>query len=281
MTESGCSFKDALAEAQEKGYAEADPTSDVDGFDALYKLRILSSLAYKVNLPENEISREGIRGIEIADISFANELGYVIKLLAVSKFDGRKIVARVAPTLVNKNHMLAGVSDAFNAVFLEGETVGPLMFYGKGAGKLPTGSAVVADVVSITKKIIENSKFDEGSNIKDNPSPNPIPDTNLESSADSKDLFEKIKDENSSEYFMRIDLGDSQDNLAIVKGILAIYGIGVLQHIKRKDTNDNETLAFITNKVFERNMEEAKKELYKFFNKKQEISAIRVENFNV
>ncbi len=151
MTDEGCSFETALAEAQAKGFAEADPTSDVEGFDALYKLRILSKLVFGVETNEDLIFREGITNITKDDISHAKELGYKIKLLAAAKRSMDKIVLRVAPTLVPEKHFLAGVGDCFNAVFLKGAAVGELIFYGKGAGELPTGSAVVSDIVGILR----------------------------------------------------------------------------------------------------------------------------------
>ncbi len=135
------------------GYAEADPTSDVEGHDAAYKLAILASLAFETPVAVDDVYREGITRVTPEDMAYADELGYVIKLLAIAKAHEETIEARVHPTMVPKEHPLAAVNDVFNAIFIEGDAVGELMFYGRGAGKLPTGSAVVADIVEAAQNI--------------------------------------------------------------------------------------------------------------------------------
>lgn len=151
MTAEGCSFEEALAEAQEKGYAEADPGADVDGDDAAYKLAILGSIAFQNRVPVDQVYREGIRGISARDIDYAGELGYVIKLVAIGKKRSDGLDLRVHPVMLPVNHPLASVNDVFNAVFITAESAGELMFYGRGAGALPTGSAVAADVVEAAR----------------------------------------------------------------------------------------------------------------------------------
>lgn len=147
MTDEKMSYSDALAEAQKLGYAEADPTSDVEGFDAAYKLGILSTLAFRKKVPIDKIYRQGISGITQNDIENGRELGYTIKLLAIGKFIDNTVEVRVHPAFVPIEHPLASVRGSFNAVHLVGNYVGELMLYGRGAGDLPTGSAIVSDII--------------------------------------------------------------------------------------------------------------------------------------
>ena len=147
MTNEGSSYEECLKEAQRLGYAEADPTADVEGFDAAYKLSILSSLAFHTKVPFSKIYREGITGISKDDILDGKALGYVLKLLAIGKQSDAGIEVRVHPTFVRQGHPLAAVNDSFNAVYLTGDSVGDVMLYGRGAGALPTGSAIVSDII--------------------------------------------------------------------------------------------------------------------------------------
>jgi homoserine dehydrogenase len=149
MSESGASYGDALAEAQRLGYAERDPSADVDGHDAAAKAAILASLAFRRDVVDDDVRREGISSIQPVDVAFAARLGYVIKLLAVAeRFDGTdEISVRVHPAMLPLTHPLAAVRGAYNAVFVEGDTCGELMLYGRGAGGRPTASAVLGDVI--------------------------------------------------------------------------------------------------------------------------------------
>ena len=147
MTNEGKSYEECLKEAQALGYAEADPTADVEGFDAAYKLSILSSLAFHTKVPFAKIYREGITGVSKEDIADGKSLGYVLKLLAIGKQTDAGIEVRVHPTFVRRGHPLAAVNDSFNAVYLTGDAVGDVMLYGRGAGALPTGSAIVSDII--------------------------------------------------------------------------------------------------------------------------------------
>lgn len=151
MCDEGGDYAEVLAEAQRLGYAEADPTSDVDGFDAMYKLSILASIAFHVRLPIEHIYREGIRGVSKKDIEYARSLGYTVKLLAIARREGELVQMRVHPTMIPLDHPLANVKGSFNAIFLTGSAVGDVMFYGRGAGDLPTASAVVSDVICAAK----------------------------------------------------------------------------------------------------------------------------------
>ncbi len=153
MTEEGREFNDVLRQAQDKGYAETDPSLDIDGIDAAHKLSILIMLSFGTFLDFEKIHVEGIRGITPLDISFADEFGYKIKLLAIAKSERDGIEARVHPTLVEKGTPIADVSGAFNAIHIVGDAVGPNMLYGMGAGMMPTASAVVSDIVQIAKGV--------------------------------------------------------------------------------------------------------------------------------
>ena len=147
MSREGLSYEEALAQAQALGYAEANPSADVDGYDAMYKLSIISSLAFHTCIPFSEIYREGITGVTKNDIASGKKMGYTLKLLAIGKRCGNEVEVRVHPTFVRDTHPLASVSDAFNAVFLKGDYVDDVMLYGRGAGARPTGSAIVSDIV--------------------------------------------------------------------------------------------------------------------------------------
>ncbi|MDY7015545.1 MAG: homoserine dehydrogenase, partial [Cyanobacteriota bacterium] len=153
MTREGADFADVLAEAQELGYAEADPTADVDGLDAADKIAILASLAFGGRIKREDIYCEGIRQVSAAEISYADKLGFAIKLLAIAQQDPTAsetaLQVRVHPSLVPKNHPLASVNGAYNAILVEGEPIGQVMFFGPGAGAGPTASAVVSDILSI------------------------------------------------------------------------------------------------------------------------------------
>ncbi len=147
MSDEGVDYDTCLKSAQQFGYAEANPTADVDGFDAMYKNSILSSLAYKKRVPISKIYREGISHISVKDIAIGKELGFALKLLAISKDDGKMTEARVHPAFLPVEHPLSAVKSSFNAVFIHGDNVDDVMLYGRGAGSLPTGSAIVSDII--------------------------------------------------------------------------------------------------------------------------------------
>jgi homoserine dehydrogenase len=149
MTESGASFADALREAQDLGYAEPDPTNDVEAWDAAYKLAILASLAFGAPVGPDQVWREGITQVSQRDILYAAEMGYRIKLLAIARLVGGQVEARVHPALVHQGSMLASVDGSFNAVQIEGDLIGTALFYGRGAGSEPTSSAVIADLIAV------------------------------------------------------------------------------------------------------------------------------------
>lgn len=158
MTQEHMDYNDVLKEAQAKGYAESDPTADVGGFDAARKLVILASIAFNTRMDLEDVLVEGIDGISLRDIEYGEELGYAIKLLAIAKNDSENgISVCVRPTMLPLEHPLAGVNDVFNAIFVIGDAIGEAMFMGRGAGKLPTASAVCGDIIDVSRNILHNS----------------------------------------------------------------------------------------------------------------------------
>jgi homoserine dehydrogenase len=159
MAEEGHAFEDALREAQRLGYAEADPSADVEGHDAAAKCAILASIAFNARVTAGDVFREGISRVTTEDIESARRLGYVVKLLAIAEIgDDERIAVRVHPAMIPASHPLASVRDAFNAVFVEGDKVGELMFYGRGAGGDPTATAVVGDLVTVARNLIADAR---------------------------------------------------------------------------------------------------------------------------
>jgi homoserine dehydrogenase len=157
MTDHATPFAEVLKDAQEKGFAEADPTYDVEGIDTAHKLVILMTIAYGTNIGLEQVTTEGISQIQPIDIEFARQFGYRIKLLAISRNHGNHVEARVHPTMVPEKHLLANINGAYNAIHFKGDMVGNVVLYGLGAGMMPTGSAVVADVVDIARNIMTNA----------------------------------------------------------------------------------------------------------------------------
>jgi homoserine dehydrogenase len=154
----GSGFAEALAEAQELGYAEADPTADVEGFDAAAKAAILASLAFHTRVSASDVHREGIADVTAADVASARQMGCVVKLLAITELKDEAVSARVHPVMIPRSHPLASVRDAYNAVFVESEAAGQLMFYGRGAGGAPTASAVLGDLVTVARNRLAETK---------------------------------------------------------------------------------------------------------------------------
>lgn len=217
MTELGAPFAEVLKEAQDQGYAEANPSLDIDGIDAAHKLQILASIAYGGSVDFNAIHVEGIRGIDPDDIQYAKELGYRVKLLAIAKETDGEIEVRVHPTLIPEDHLLASVGGVFNAVYIIGDATGSLMFYGRGAGQLPTASAVVSDVVEIAQNILYQR-----------PSrPSHIP------AIAGEGLKIRPMDEVRTRYYLRVMAVDKPGVLSKVSGILGSHGISIASVIQK------------------------------------------------
>ena len=238
MSKEGAEFADVLQDAQSLGYAEADPTADVEGFDAQYKAKILTSLAYGINISLESIYREGITKITATDIDYAKEFGYVIKLLAIAKDTAQGLDVRVQPTMVPVDHPLASVSGAYNAIFVIGNNVGETMFYGKGAGMLPTASAVVADIIDIA----------------------------LEPSYRMRNIVSPDKppisiDQISSKYYLRLCVADHPGVLAKISTILGNQEVSILTVLQKESQAGIAELIIITDKVNEGRLQSAVKEI--------------------
>ena len=213
MTEDGSPFEEVLAEAQKLGYAEADPTFDVDGIDAAHKLAILVNLAYGTMVHYPDIHVQGIRGITPMDIEFAGQLGFAVKLLAIGKLDGQEVEARVHPALVEKGHLLAAVNGVFNAVFLTGDNADATMSYGRGAGGPPTGSAVVSDIIDIARNL--------KAGIRSKIPPLSVIFESLQ------DLPVKKMERIESEYYLRFQVVDKAGVLAQITKVMGDNGISI------------------------------------------------------
>lgn len=221
MDSAGTGFNDALREAQELGYAEADPTADIEGFDAAAKAAILASMAFHTRVNVNEVYREGITEVSASDVATAKEMDAVVKLLAICELvetpQGQAVSARVHPAMIPRSHPLASVREAFNAVFVESEAAGELMFYGPGAGGAPTASAVLGDLVTAARNRLSNTRGAGESAYADRPV---VP------------MAEAV-----TRYHVSIDVDDRAGVLAAIAGTFAELGVSIqtLQQIGRDD----------------------------------------------
>ncbi len=226
MTEHGTSFDDALADAQAKGYAEADPTSDISGEDAAYKLALLAGFGFGRNVSVADIDMEGIAAVTAGDIAQAEELGYVIKQVASVSADSEgRLDASVRPMLVARSHPLASVSDVFNAVWVQALDAGPLMFYGRGAGGSATASAVLGDLVDACKR-------------DDNAPDDPLVPAQPASMSDPDDAIRR--------HYCRIEVVDQPGVLAQIAGAFGTHGVSIETMIQRGRNEDPVDLVFIT-----------------------------------
>jgi homoserine dehydrogenase len=249
MSDEHCSFDLALKEAQEKGFAEADPTFDIEGIDSAHKIAILTRLAYGTPINFDDINIQGISGISSDDIECAREFGYRIKLLAISKFNGESIDIRVHPAMIPQSHPMANVNGVFNAVRLCDDLMEDNILVGHGAGSLPTGSAVVADIVQIARDILSGSKNRVSSQSFQNNEIKSIPIMNI------KDIH--------SEYFLRFSVLDNPGVLSRISGILGSYSIGILSVIQkgRSDQGKGVPLIMMTHRSNEKDIQSALREI--------------------
>lgn len=230
MGRNGWSYQQALGEAQRLGFAEAEPSLDVSGRDAAQKLALLGSLAFDAQVSEQDLYVEGIERIQPLDLSFADELGYVIKLLAIAhRTEGNKLVLRVHPTLVHKDDVLAEVSDSFNAISVYGHAVGHALFYGRGAGQMPTASAVVADLISVALGVAPLT-FSRLRNLPDRtPRANVLPIDQL-----------------YSRYYLRVTGRDLPGTMAQITSCLGRHGISISAVLQREDNGGNLVPVVVT-----------------------------------
>ena len=230
MTAEGMDFATVLAEAQAKGYAEADPTADVGGLDAARKIAILASIAFGTRVRLDDVSAEGITKIEPEDIDYGRELGYVIKLLAIAQETDKGVNARVHPAFIPTTHPLAAVRDAFNAIFIHGDAVGDAMFYGRGAGAMPTASAVCADIMEAARDIVHNSS-------------NRILCTCFEEKRISP------ISETESPYYIRLLAEDKPGVMAAIAGAVGAQQVSLNSVIQKRRVGSRAEIVLITYKV--------------------------------
>ncbi len=238
MTDHGLPFADVLKTAQDLGFAEADPTYDVEGIDTAHKLAILMTIAYGLDVKLDDISVEGISSIEPIDIEYARKFGYRIKLLAISRNHGKHVEARVHPTMVPENHMLATIGGAFNGILINGDTVGDVLLYGQGAGMMPTGSAVAADVVDISRNILAGSI-------------NRVPALSYQPENIKKPTITPMTDLVCPFYF-RVTALDKPGVLSIITGIFGKHNISIRSMIQPgQDANEPVHIVFRTHRTTE------------------------------
>lgn len=255
MTEENMSYADALKEAQQLGFAEFNPSADVDGFDASYKLSILSSLAFHTCIPVSYVYREGITTVSTDDIAAGKELGYVIKLLAIGKRNGNDIEVRVHPTFVPVSHPLAFVGGSFNAVFVKGDFVDELMFYGRGAGARPTGSAIVSDVVyAALRSSPLYSTFDNNGKLADSI---------------------VIQNDFTGKYYISIAVKDVPGVLSSISGIFAKNGVSI-ESVVQKGKGGSASIRFLTHAAKESAIRKAVSEFVSPDGDNKLMSMIRV-----
>ncbi len=257
MSETGESFAEALAEAERLGYTEMDPSADIEGYDAAAKLAILASIAFNARVVAGDVEREGISKVKASDIVAAHELGYEVKLVAVAEMDEGQVAARVHPSMVPQAHPLASVRDVFNAVFIESEEAGELMFYGRGAGGGPTGAAVVGDLVEIARNITSGGR-----------------------SAGCTCYHDRAKirphDETRVRYYVVLSVLDQPGVLSTVAGVFATHGVSIAS-VRQEGGGDAATLALITHTATEGQHRETFSDLASLDAVKEMTSRLRVE----
>lgn len=265
MHEKGADFDEVLREAQTLGYAEADPMLDIEGIDAAQKLTLLTALAYGFNIPLRDVYTEGVTRITQKEIQHAHELGYVIKLLAIAKRNKDKIEARVHPTMVPVRSMLANVGGAFNTVCVIGDAVGPTLFYGQGAGEMPTASAVVADIIDSAKSICGHTHAH-------------VPRGWLSES--QSDVSSCPIDGIQTRYYVRLMALDQPGVLAQVSSILSDHHISIASLIQkeRHEADGTASIVMVTHKAVEKDVQAAMQKIDALDAIRRSSQLIRIED---
>ncbi len=244
MKEKGEAFERVLKEAQKLGYAEADPTFDVEGVDAAHKLCILGTMAFGCRIPFEAVYTEGIRHITPQDIEYAGDFGYDIKLLAVAKYDGKRVDARVHPTMIPSDHLLADVRGVYNAVFVDADFLGPTLYYGQGAGRRATASAVVGDIIELAR----NVKSGVGGR---------VPPRAFQEEAMGAARLKPIEDI-VCQYYLRFTALDKPGVLSKISGVLGEYGISLESVVQKgRDAGQAVPLVFMTHEAREADVRHA------------------------
>lgn len=259
MAEDGLDYASALAEAQERGFAEADPSADVDGLDAAAKIAILSSIAFNSRVVMDQVPAEGIRRIAPADIDYAREIGATIKLLAIAQRTPSGVDIRVHPTMIRNSHPLASVNGVFNAIYVVGDAVGETMFFGEGAGSLPAASAVVGDLIEVARRI------DAGCG--------PLVGCTCTEHLPVRDISSL-----ESRYYLRLQVADQPGVLAATAKILGDHGVSLASVIQRTDDQGTAELVYVTHSALEESLRAALVDLEGFDSVLEVSSLIRVED---
>lgn len=260
MKDNGLSFEEALKIAQQLGYAEANPASDIEGKDAANKLAILASIAFNSRVHIEDVYREGIGSISVSDISYADELGYIIKLLAIGSEEDGKVNVRVHPALIPKKHILASIKDTYNAVYFYGNYVGEIMSFGRGAGDKPTASSVVGDIIAIARNYDRNNKrIIYGCTCFTDKQIAPFMET-------------------TDKFYILIDVTDKAGVLAKIAQVFGKNNVSIQSMIqKQTDVKGTARLVFITHDTANKNLYNSVEELKELDVIKKIINTIRVE----
>ncbi len=271
MTREGLDFDDVLKEAQELGYAEADPTADVDGFDTAYKLSILAGIAFNTPVSLDDILREGIRSVSARDIEYAREMGFVIKLIALGRrHDNGEIELRVHPALLPEAHPLASVHDVFNGVLVHGDAVGDVMFYGRGAGGEPTASAVVSDLAHIARGL----KRDKSNNVERGPA---LLDDSLSTHAAPEAAPFRDLAQVESRFCVRMQVVDRPGMLAQIATIFGDKGVSLDSIVQKKSDGETAEIFWMTHRTTQSSMTRSLEEFSRVEAVREVSSVLRVE----
>jgi homoserine dehydrogenase len=256
MSDRGSTFADALAEAQRLGYAETDPTADVEGFDAAAKCAIIASIAFNSRVVAGDVFREGIARVQPQDIADAKRLGYVVKLLAIAELEDGEVSARVHPAMIPAAHPLASVRDAFNAVFIEGPSIGQLMFYGRGAGGDPTATAVLGDLVTVSRHLVSGGR----------------------GVGCTCALERRIRsmDDTKGQYYLNLHVEDRPGVLAEIAEQFGRNGVSI-ERVWQEGSGEEATLVFITHRAQEGAFQKTVQELRELPAVRAVASVLRVE----
>jgi homoserine dehydrogenase len=262
MTEEGVGFSSTLREAQDLGYAEADPTFDIEGVDSAHKLTILAALAFGIPISFKKVYTEGITKITPMDIEFASEFGYRIKLLAIAKQTDNEVEMRVHPAMMPVDNLMSSVNGVFNAIYVEGDATGEGLYYGKGAGEMPTGSAVVSDIVDIAKNIVNGASAGA---------------QGIASPANPDLTIKKMEDIRTS-YYLRFSATDKPGVLARISGILGKHNISIKSMIQKGRKKEKAVpLVMMTHEAREKDMVRALKEINRLSIVSGKTMCLRVE----
>jgi homoserine dehydrogenase len=265
MTDEGGSFKEVLREAQEKGYAEADPTFDVEGIDAAHKLTILIRLAFGTPFHFKDVFINGMSGITPIDIQYSQEFGYCIKLLAIAKMDQGRLEARVHPTMIPATHLLSTVKGVFNAIYIQGDAVGPTLLYGQGAGQMPTASAVVSDLMELGRNRLVRA------------SGRRVPPLSFQHSAIRRIPLKKM-DDMVMPFYMRFSAVDRPGVLSKISGILGKNKISIVSVIQKgRKIRGAVPVVMMTHEAREKNVHAALREIDRLGVILEKTRFIRVE----